>query len=84
MDNLQNKNNKEQNKHEEKKVIISFSLKDVFLLMLIGLMVSNVWKCLEWIIYKELKPNSVDSIVAIILTYSIFLNCKYKELRKKQ
>lgn len=80
MDNLQN--NEEQK--EKKEVVISFSIKDVFLLMLIGLMITNVWQCLEWIMYQEVRGSAIDTIVALVLTYSIFLNIKLRKIRKKQ
>lgn len=46
----------------------------------ISFIVVTVWQVLELIVYGETIPNRVDSIIGMILTYSLYLNLKHLEL----
>ncbi|WP_195938701.1 hypothetical protein [Romboutsia sp. 1001713B170131_170501_G6] len=44
----------------------------------IGLIVISIWQMLEMIIIGEIIPSKVDSIVSIILMFSLYGNyCSY-------
>lgn len=75
---------KDENIKDEK---ISFTIFDVIIIFIIGLIVLKFWQILELLIYNEIKPNDVDTIISIILTYSLYGNLKHylnKNSKKKQ
>jgi hypothetical protein len=43
----------------------------------IGTVVTLSWEGLEMVMLGAINPNSVDSIVGLILSYSLYYNLKY-------
>lgn len=64
--------------------IIKINFKDILLFQCIIIVVTVIWQLLELIFYKEVKPDHIDSVVAIILSISIYTNVMfYKNIKKK-
>ena len=40
------------------------------------LIITLAWQTLEIMYYGENKPNQIDGIIAIVLTYSLYCNLK--------
>ena len=58
----------------KKKFFILFG--DTFIFTGIAILVTVLWQLLELVFYGEIKPNEVDTIIALFLTISIYTNCK--------
>lgn len=64
--------------------IIKVNFKDILLFQGIIIVVTVIWQLLELIFYKEVMPDHIDSVVAIILSTSIYTNVMlYRETKKK-
>ena len=60
--------------NNKKKFFILFG--DTFIFTGIAILVTVLWQLLELYIYGEIKLNEVDTIIALFLTISIYINCK--------
>lgn len=52
-------------------------LKELVTVIIIAVLVTMVWRLLELIAYGKVLPDKVDSIIAIILSYSLYANFKF-------
>lgn len=61
------------------------TIKELLIIFGIGSIVTSVWILLEKLMLKEVTPNQVDSIIALILIYSLYGNLKWWEsIKEKQ
>jgi hypothetical protein len=51
--------------------------KNLLVFMLVIVMVLLTWQGLELIIYGEVQPRKVDTIMGSVLSISIFMNIKF-------
>jgi hypothetical protein len=51
-------------------------VKDLAVMIIIAIIITILWRASEISIYGEVKPNTVDTVVAGILTASLFNNYK--------
>lgn len=66
------------------KNIIKMNFKDLLLFYAIALSVTIFWQLLELLLYKEIKPDHIDSVIAIILSVSIYINIAfYRKMKSK-
>jgi hypothetical protein len=56
-----------------------------FILKLVGIatIVTLSWWGLELLILGEIKPNNIDSVIGVILTYSLYCNLSNWENKEK-
>lgn len=43
----------------------------------IGAVVMLVWQVLEVVMLGEVVPSNIDSVIAIVLTFSLYLNLRF-------
>ena len=56
------------------------TMRDLAVSITIAFLVQAVWCGLELLLYGEIQTRKVDSIIAVILTLSLYINYKqYKE-----
>lgn len=60
-----------------------FAISDILTITLIGFFVCYGWQLLEKLMIGEIRPNNVDTVIGLILTYSLYLNYKYFKRYKK-
>lgn len=60
------------------------SLKEILITCGIATLVTLLWQLLEIVILKEIQPDGVDTIIAFILTGSLYGNYKLFEKLKNQ
>lgn len=59
------------------------TLNEILVMCGIATLVTLLWQALELVILKEIVPNDVDTIIAIILSVSLYGNYKFLEARSK-
>ena len=59
-------------------------LKDVLIYSIINTLVVGLWILLEFLIEGKIEGNFLDSIIALILSWSLYINYKYYRGRKKE
>lgn len=57
------------------------NLNEVLILCGIAGLVIVLWQLIELIVLKEIRPNDVDSIIAMILTFSLYGNYKFLQTK---
>ena len=60
------------------------SLKEILIVCGIATLVTLLWQLLELGMLKEIRPDGVDSIIAFILTASLYTNYKFFEKLKTE
>ena len=59
------------------------TMRDLVVSITIAFFVQVVWCGLEMLLYGEIQTRKVDSIIAVILTLSLFINYRqYQERRR--
>lgn len=59
------------------------TMRDLAVSITIAFLVQVVWCGLEILLYGEIQTRKVDSIIAVILTLSLFINYRqYQERRR--
>lgn len=59
------------------------TLNEILVFCEIATLVTLSWQLLELVILKEIVPNNVDTIIAFILTLSLYGNYKFLEARNE-
>ena len=59
-------------------------LKDILMVAVIATVIMLLWQGLEMIEFKEVKSSLTDTIIGVLLTYSIYANIKFIEIIKSK